>query len=66
MTLTQAQARERSEAQQTLIDLLLHMNADQMVEAIPAALKNVGIPDDHLEQLGNRIGRIPSERMRGI
>jgi len=66
MALTQAQARERSEVQQTLIDLLLHMSADQMIEVIPAALKNVGLPDDHLEQLGNRIGRIPSERMRGI
>ena len=61
---TAAQQRSARSAAAMLEEALAAIPRDQLAGAILSAA--YALPDAECEELGNRIGRIPSDRVRGI
>lgn len=63
MALTQAQRETLAGAHEAAV-MAISLGGDQFIEIMITAIHNSTLSDDEIETLGNRIGRIPQERMR--
>ena len=60
--LTAAQRRQREARVRSMMDLI--SSGNDLVEVMIEAFLRSELTDDEIENLSNRIGRIPHERMR--
>lgn len=59
-----AAQRQNLEAAREAAIMAISLGGDDFVEIMVDAIRNSVMSDAEIEDLGNRIGRIPSERMR--
>lgn len=59
-----AAQRQNLEAAREAAIMAISLGGDDFVEIMVAAIRNSAMSDAEIEDLGNSIGRIPSERMR--
>ena len=61
--LTEAQRKNRAAAEEAAV-MTISLAGENFVEVMLAAIRNSALTDAEIEDLGNRIGRIPQERAR--
>lgn len=61
--LTLAQREARTSAEEAAV-IALALGGRDFIEIMVGAVMDSSMADDEIEELGNRIGRIPHERLR--
>jgi len=59
-----AAQRQNLEAAREATIMAISLGGDDFVQIMTDAIRNSALSDAEIEDLGNRIGRIPSERLR--